>query len=282
MIALVTDSTCDLPADVVQSRQIQVVPQYIIWGTESLRDGAEMTGEQFYQRLGSAAALPRTAQPTPADFVQAFQQAREATQADEVLVVTLSSKTSGTYSSAVQAAKDVDFKVRVVDSRLVSMALGFLVLRAADLVDKGNKLDDIVNKLETYIPNIDVFFTVATLDFLHRGGRIGKAKHLVGKALQIKPILHLTEGQVASLESVRTRNRALNRLSELVKDRLATTEIKRLAVMHGQARQEADVVAKELEQALTPQVLYRSSVCAAVGTHTGPGIIGVAYDSNGE
>jgi DegV family protein with EDD domain len=282
MIALVTDSTCDLPRELAAALKIKIVPQYVIFGEESFRDGVDLDGETFYKRLENSPVMPRTSQPSASDFLVAYQQARQEFEADQVLCLTISSKLSGSYSSAMQAAQAADFKVRVLDSQFTSMALGFLMLKAATLRDEGVKLEEISRHLEARIKKIDVFFTLATLDFLHRGGRIGRAQHLIGSALQIKPILHLQNGMVTPQESVRTRSRAVRRMLDLLEERLATCPIKRIAVLHGRAAEEADQMAAEVQKTLAPQHFYRGIASATVGTHTGPGVLGIAFDSSGD
>lgn len=280
MVAIVTDSTCDLPAATIQQHQLEIVPQYIVWGDESLRDGIDIDTTTFYRRLATSTTLPHTSRPTPTDMINAWEAARVQQNADEVLCITATSKASGTYPSAMEALPQVDFPVRVIDSRLISMGMGFLVLRAVELRDAGLGLDEIAAQVERYIPQIDVFFTVATLDFLHRGGRIGKARHMVGSALQIKPLLHLDDGQVTAYGSVRTRGKALNRLLELADQHLANCSVRRVAVIHGEAPEEAARLSHEVKERLQPDQFFQSSICAAIGVHAGPGVIGLALDAN--
>ncbi|NJL93527.1 MAG: DegV family protein [Anaerolineae bacterium] len=278
MVAILTDSTCDLPTDLCQQHGILTVPQLIIWGRDTLRDGIDITTDAFYKRLATAEELPSTARPTPHDIASAYRQAREQSTTGEVLFITATSKASGTFASAQEALELVDFPVRILDSQMISMGLGFLVLRAVDLRDQGMTPSEIEALTRSHIPQLSVFFTVATLDFLHRGGRIGRARHLMGRALQIKPILQLQEGQVGALESVRTRARALKRLVELAEERLLGSAVVHLAVMHGDAPQEAQALAEDLRQRLAPARMLHTTISPSIGVHAGPGVVGLAMD----
>lgn len=280
MVAIVTDSTCDLPKDIIENRRIYVVPQHVVWGKETYLDGVELDTTSFYERLALTEQIPHTARPTPLEMATMWQTAREQENSEAVLCITATSQASGTYPSAMEALALVDFPVTVIDSKLISMAMGFLILKAADLRDSGAPLAEIAEHIQARIPKIDVLFTVATLDFLHRGGRIGKARHMVGSALQIKPILHLDNGQVTAYGSVRTRGKALNRIVDIAAQQLANIPYKRVAVIHGNAEVEARQLAANVNEQIQPDEFYVSSVCAAIGVHAGPGVVGIAYDAN--
>lgn len=274
-IAIVADSTCDLPAEVVQSRQISIVPLHILFGTQSFRDGIDIDNTTFYERLQRESALPTTSQPTPTEFAEVYTKVREEQHADSLVCITLSANLSGTYNSADAAKAQVDFPVRVVDSRSVSMGMGFVVLAAADARDRGAGLDDIAQAARTAGQKVEIFFTVSTLEYLYRGGRISNAQRMIGSALNIKPILAIRDGQALAIENVRTRKRALARLAELVECVEAEPGKVHLAVMDAEARAEADELADELKTALKPISLTRASLAATLGVHGGPGTIGV-------
>lgn len=278
MLAIVTDSTSDISKDLAAKHKIHVVPQHVIWGKENLLDGIEIDADTFYERLTRESIPPQTAAPAPGDFTRAYQASREAVNADEVLCLTLSKKLSVTYTSAVQGAEHVPFKVTVLDTGTASLGLGILVLLAAKLRDKGASSTEIVAELQRHLPNIRVYFVVATLEYLHRGGRIGRAKHLVGSALNIKPILHLSGGEIRPKESVRTHNKALSRLLDIAFEECANRKMSAIGVMHGQAPDEARYLMERLQQHFEPENLYLSHICAAIGVHTGPRIVGISYD----
>lgn len=278
MIAIVTDSTSDIPPSLAAERKITVVPQHILWGTDDLRDGVDIVSDTFYKRLANSSESPRTSQPVKADFAGAFRDALQQHNADEIVCITISKLLSGTHESALQAQAEADFNVTVIDSEFVSMGLGLQVLRAAELREEGATAAEIEAELAHRRPHVRIFFTVDTLDYLHRGGRIGRASHLVGTALKIKPILHVTEGQVASKESVRTRSKALKRMIDIIQEDLGDRQPAAMSVMHGNAAEDAKTLDEEVAKFWQPEQLYRSTVGVTVGTHAGPGVVGIAYD----
>ena len=273
-LAIVTDSTSDLPVEIAALHHIEVVPQHILWRTQSYLDGIELKVADFYERLAHESEMPKTSQPAPGDFAAAYQHAREVDNADAVLCVTLSSTLSGTYNSAEAARALVDFPVQVVDSRSVTMGLGFAVLAAAHARDQGATLAEAAEAAAETGKKAQVFFTVNTLEFLHRGGRIGNTQRLIGTALSIKPIFQVYDGQVRAAERVRTRKRALARMLELA--RCAQSGMVQVAILHGAAEAESDAFADEVQHTVIPACLFRSTICSTLGVHTGPGVVGIA------
>ncbi len=273
-IAIVTDSTSDIPKDIARERGIYVVPLHIMWGTETLRDGVDITTEQFYERLAIEPELPTTSQPTPTEFADAFQQARDETDAEGILVLTISADLSGTYSSAVQAVKMVDFPVRVVDTRVTSLGQTLCVLEAADARDQGASLEEAAALAESLVGRTLVIFTVNTLEYLHKGGRIGGAQRLIGTALNIKPILHVVNGRVEARESIRTRKRALRRLVEIFNEVVDPTRPLKVGVLHGQSADETHEMENVITTRYRPESVITAPVGCAIGTHTGPGVVG--------
>ncbi len=271
-IALVTDSTCDLPTDIVAARHIEVVPLHITWGSQNYTDGVDMTSDMFYERLARDPQLPKTSQASPGEFVDKFRAARQKYDAEAVVCITVGSRLSGTYASAEVARTMVDFPVRVVDSCLATTALGFVVLAAADARDQRADLDGVVKAAEKAVNHSRLVFTPNTLEYLHRGGRIGGARRFIGTALSIKPILEVQNGAVEVLESVRTRKRAVARLIDLT----APYRDKRplwFGLLHTNAP-EHEVVAAELKEMLKPDLFLQVLASPAVGVHAGPGAIG--------
>ncbi len=272
--AIVTDSTCDLAPDIAAARGIEVIPLHILWGTHSYTDGVDMTAEMFYERLARDPELPKTSQASPGEFVDSFRQALNKQKADAVACITLGSRLSGTYASAVAARGLVDFPVEVIDTRMVSLALGFIVLAAVDARDRGGGLEEVVQAARTAADYSQFIFTLNTLEYLYRGGRIGGARRFIGTALSIKPVLHLKDGEADVLESIRTRRRAVARLVELAaqyKDRRPLS----LGVVHSGAP-ELDEVCREMRAILKPDYFLQTLVCPPIGVHAGPGAIGFA------
>ncbi|MCB9437699.1 MAG: DegV family protein [Anaerolineales bacterium] len=276
-IAIVTDSTCDLKPELVAQYGISLVRQHILWGTENYLDGIDLSINEFYQRLNEAEDLPRTSQPSPGDFATGFRAAREATGADEVVCITLSADVSGTHNSAVQAVELVDFPVHIIDARTASLPLGFLVLEAAEARDKGLSAEGVVATVKASLSKVQIYFTVSTLEYLHRGGRIGGARRLIGDTLNIKPILYVQEGAIAAKESVRTRSRVIKRMIDLVAEAQHGQVLKRVGVVHGMALEEAEELAAILKSRFNLEDVYLTNCAAAIGVHVGPSVLGVAY-----
>src|SRR5215469_8163309 len=213
-IAIVTDSTADLPGQLVRSRGITVVPLTLNFEGRSLLDGVEIRPSEFYRRLPNATTHPTTSQPSAGQFAETY--GRLLNDNDAIVSIHISEKLSGTYASAVQGAEMTDAKrVHVIDSRLVSMSLGLLTLAATEIAAKGAGAEEVTTRVTDMRDHVQTYFSVATLEFLRRGGRIGRASALPGSVLQVKPVLTLQDGQVAPLERVRTQERALSRVIDL-------------------------------------------------------------------
>ncbi|HEX6488057.1 MAG TPA: DegV family protein [Candidatus Dormibacteraeota bacterium] len=270
-IALVTDSTCDLPPQLVTTRGITVVPLTVSLDGHDYKDGVEITAAEFYAKL-TAQSKTGTSQPTPALFAQAYRSLLE--DHDRVFSMHISEGLSGTLASAQQAAAEVgEGRVRVVDSEVVSMALGLLCLVAADALAAGEGLDATEAEVARVRDSMRAYFTVATLEHLRRGGRIGRATEMLGSVLQFKPVLCLAGGEVAPLERVRTRGRALARVLELVRS-VDRGEGLCAIVAHAAAEETAEMFAQELEG--VTDTLMVQPLGPVVGAHAGPGTVGVA------
>ncbi|MBN2470814.1 MAG: DegV family protein [Anaerolineae bacterium] len=273
--ALVTDTTSDLTRDLIAQHNIYMIPQIIVWGRESLREGIDIDAPTFYTRLAAASEMPTTSRPVPADTVALFERAVEETGADSVVVLAVSKDVSGTVSSVEQARKEVSFPVHLVDTRTISLALGMTTLRIAELRDTGASAEEAVAAATEIATNSRALFTPSTLEFLRRGGRIGNARHLLGTALSIKPILTLVDGKVEALESVRTRKRALGRMVELIGENIDPAKPLYLGACHANAPDELAMVVAELQQRYNPAQLYQSWIGASIGVHAGPGVFGL-------
>jgi len=217
-VAIVTDSTAYLPVEVIEQYNIHVVPLQLIWGEETFKDGVDIQPGEFYTRLQTADVMPTTSQPSAAEFKTLFEKL--AAEGKDILAILISSGLSGTVASAVQAQKMLpEVRIEIVDSQTGAMALGMHVLEAARAAAEGENLAACKALAEGAQAKSGVVFAVDTLEFLHRGGRIGGAKRLMGTVLNIKPILDVKDGKVNALDSVRTRRKAHQRLLELIQDR---------------------------------------------------------------
>lgn len=272
-IAIMTDSTADLPAEVVRELGIEVLPLYVMFGDDHLRDGVDIDAPAFYERLSKDTHHPSTSQPTPADFVRAI----DACEADEVVCIHISNRLSGTIVSANAARENVTKPVHVIDSMSVSMGLGFQAMAAARARNAGASAEEIIAAAAHVRDSLQVVFTVDTLEYLHRGGRIGSAAKMLGTALQLKPVLTIptSTGVIDAVERVRSRIKSLARLPEYVLERLDGSRPLHVGVMHGLAAEEARSVLADMRARANVIEEVNTYVGPVVGTHTGPGVVGL-------
>lgn len=273
-ITLVTDSTCDLPPHLAEEQGIHVIPQRIVWDNELYFDGVDLTSDAFYGRLAQSETLPESAPPTPEEFAAEFETARAENRAEQIIAILLSSQLSQSFVNAQAAALMVDFPVFLHDSQTVSMGLGFAVMSAAAAVRVGAGVDAIIEAARQTRRQTRILFTVDTLEFLYRGGRIGGARHMIGTALALKPILTVERGQIEAVENVRTRGRAVARMLELAAENTPPGSA-RIALMSGGADDEALALLDPARKQLRPQEIIECSVSPSIGVHTGPGVLGI-------
>lgn len=277
-IALVTDSTTYMPPELVKKYNISVAPQVLIWGDETYKDGVDIGSSEFFTRLKTARVMPTTSQVAVISFQEIFQDL--VNKGFEVLAVLISSKLSGTVQSALQAKDLMNSareKVNVVDSQSVAMALGFQVLAVARAIEDGASLKDAIALAEKSHQYTGVFFAVDTLEFLHRGGRIGGAQRFIGTMLNMKPILAIQDGRVEGIERIRTKAKAQTRVLELTVEGVAGRTPVRLATLHANAAEDARALLTRAEQELNPVESFLTEVSPTVGTHAGPGTVGLAF-----
>lgn len=270
-VYIVTDSTADIPREIVDQYGITVVPLTITFGAESFRDGQDLTTDEFYQRLQSTKQLPQTGQPPPALFQHAYEH---LVSRGEVVSVHLSHKFSGTIETARNAARDVSAdKITVVDSGLTSMALGLCVIAAAKRAQAGGTRDECAAAAESVARRIKLLVTFETLDYLRRGGRIGRASAFVGGLLKLKPILTVKDGEAHPVARVRSRQKALDELFDLA---METKDVEDAVVLHTTTPEEAETLAGRVKAACPGVSLIVGRFGPALGVHGGPGMIGLA------
>lgn len=276
-VAIVTDSTAYLPEDVVSSHNITVVPLLVIWGDEILRDNIDISPNQFYERLADAKDMPSTSQAAITDFAEVFKKLHN--EGYEILTIVMSAALSGTLDSAIQAKKLVpEARIELLDSRFTSIPLAYMVLSAARAAKRGATLEKCKEIAESIRENTQIFFAVDTLEFLHRGGRIGGASRFLGTALDLKPILYLQEGKIEALERVRTSKRAHQRLIELLETSVSgRSPINMMGVVSAAAEEAASKLLMQIERDFDPQEVLLANISPVIGTHIGPGAVGVAY-----
>jgi DegV family protein with EDD domain len=277
-IAIVTDSTAYIPSDLVRKYNLTVTPQVLIWGEEMYQDGIDIQPDEFYARLKTTKVMPTTSQVSPATMQSTFEGL--IAKGYDVLGIFLSAKLSGTIQSVVQAKEmmgSAGEKVTYVDSRSTAMAMGFQVLAVARAVEDGASLQDAVALAEKAREHTGVYFAVDTLEFLHRGGRIGGAQRFLGTALNMKPVLAVIDGRVEAVERIRTKGKALERVLELVIEQTKGKTPVRLATLHAAAEAEARALLDKASKELNATESILSTVSPVVGTHAGPGTVGLAY-----
>ncbi|MFJ4845144.1 MULTISPECIES: DegV family protein [unclassified Streptomyces] len=271
-VAIVTDSTAYLPQEALTRHRITVVPLAVVIGDEALEEGTEVSAPAVARALLRRKPVT-TSRPSPEEFAAAYRAAAEA-GATEIVSLHLSAEFSGTYDAARLAAGSAPVPVRVVDTAMVAMALGFPVLSAAEAAEAGGSSDEIVAAAEKRASDTSAYFYVDTLDYLRRGGRIGAAQALLGSALAVKPLLQLDEGRIQLMEKVRTASKALVRLEEIVVERAGSRPVD-IAVHHLAAADRASGLADRLRSRLPElRTLVLSEVGAVIGAHTGPGLLG--------
>jgi DegV family protein with EDD domain len=275
-VTIVTDSTAYLPLELIQEYDIRIAPLTVIFGEESFSDGVDMVPSEFYARLQKTEVMPTTSQVTMGAFKALFEQLHQ--DGREILVITISGKLSGTVESAEKARELVpDGKIEIVDSLSTTVEQGFVVLAAARRAANGASLIECKQAAIQARGRTGVVFAVDTLEFLHRGGRIGGAKRLMGTILNIKPILTMRDGRVDALEQARTRKKSIRRLIEIVAERVAGKQDVSLAVAHADAPEDAQKVLEAAIEQLNPVETMVTELSPVIGTHVGPGTVALAY-----
>lgn len=274
-VAIVTDSTAYMPEALIKEYQIPVIPLILNWEGKALKDGVDIVPEEFYERLGKAREMPTTSQPSVGEFHELFLEV--ATRAEAIVGIFISDALSGTLDSARAAAEMLpDVRIELVDSQSTSMALGYMALAAARAVRDGADASRAVQAALAVRNSVDLVFAVDTLEFLHRGGRIGGAQRLVGSLLSVKPVLQLEAGRIEALKSVRTKKKALQFVSDHMVQRFGNRTGVSIAVAHANAPEEAAAFKQLLDAQLDPVESYLVPLSPVIGAHAGPGTVGVA------
>lgn len=270
-IALVTDSTCDIPAQWVEQYQIGVVPMTIIFGSETYLDRVEMTAEQFYARLPNEKHHPTTSQPTPQMFLEAYRKAA-ANGAQQVLAITISSAMSGAMASALQAAGESPIPVAVVDGKNNSMGLGWQLVAAARAREAGADLAAMIAAAKQLQEGMVYYITLDTIEYLAKGGRIAGAVKFLSSVIQIKPLIYVKpdQGVVGASIPARSRKGALEGLYKEFFKHFKPGQALHIAVLHNNALEEAQALAEQVQRAYAPKEMFITIVSPALGVHTGP------------
>ncbi len=274
-IAIVTDSTACLPAELAGRYGIHVIPTKVIFGDQVFRDGIDLTPAEFYQMLEAAETLPTTTQPSVGEFLELYT--RLGREAEAIVSIHIAEPLSGTIDSALAAKKEIpDLPIHIIDSRSTSMGLGFTTLAAARAAAEGKGLMEVVREAEDLVPRMNVIFVVNTLEYLQKGGRIGGAAALVGSLLKIRPILHLNDGRVGVLDRVRTKSKAVRRMLEIMGERVRGNPV-HAAVIHANTPDEAEGLREVIASRFDCVELHTVELSPVIGTHVGPGTLGLAF-----
>jgi DegV family protein with EDD domain len=272
-VKIVTDSLSDITSDIAQGLGITIVPLTVSFGQESFLDRVTITTDEFYYRLTHDATWPTTTQPPPGDFVNIYNKL--AGETDEILVITLSSKLSGTYESALAARSLVEkeCRIEVIDSLTVAMGLGLIVIAVAKAAQAGANLDEVADLVHRAMPRSHLIAYFDTLKYLAKGGRIGKAQGLLGAMLSIKPILTVKDGEMAEKTKLRSRAAGMDYLHNFV---AGFSHIEELAVEHATTPDDADRLVERLGSLFPKERIYRSTISPVVGTYAGPSAMAVS------
>lgn len=276
MIKIVTDSGSGITPELAQQYGITVIPLYVHFGNETFREGVDIQLPEFLARLKVADKLPTTSQPSAGDFLQVYGSL--TADGSEIISIHLAAKLSGTIASAC-TARDMlpDVRIHVVDSQFISCIQAMMAIEAARMAAAGKSAQDILTRINQFIAGSRIYFVVDTLEYLQKGGRIGKAAALLGTALQMKPLLALENGIVEPKERIRTKSKAVARMQELIKQETAGRTCRYLGILHVVAPDEAHQLEADLIPHLNPAETMIAELGPVIATHTGPGVVGAAF-----
>lgn len=273
-ITFITDSTCDIPQILVEEHQITIAPCYVLWGEKTYRDREDITSHEFYQRLQSDPIHPTTSCPSPQDFLQVFQAAR-ADGAEAIITVTLSSAMSNTHESACQAAAEMDIPVHVVDAKGPSMTIGWQILAGARAYQAGADVQSVLQTINNTRNKMVLLVSMNTIEYLHRGGRIGSAARFIGNVLDMKPVIQINHqtGLVEGLKRVRTYRKAVNVMYDEFFEQLGDATRARIAVLHGNNPGAAQKLVERIQADFSPLEIVTNITGPVLGINTGPGAL---------
>jgi len=272
-LRIVSDSTADLPISIIDEYNVEIVPLRVHFGEEVFLDWVEMKPEKFYDKLTSTDILPRTSQPSPADFVKKYKEIGEG---ETIISIHISSNLSGTYQSAMMARDMLpEMDIHVFDTKLASMAHGAVVMEAARAAREDKSREEVLHLVKEMIDKVRVYFMVNTFEYLQKNGRIGRAQAMLGSLLKVKPILTLEDGIVTPKEKARGRSKALDRLVKICLDEFGSKNPVKIALIHGNVLEEVLKLKEMVEGVFKFEEAVISDLGAVIGSHTGPGVVGI-------
>jgi DegV family protein with EDD domain len=276
-VAIVTDGACSLTPAQGEQLGVHVAPVYVNFDNKTYQAGVDLETSEFYRLMHASKKLPTTAQPTAADFINLYT--RLADEADEIVTVVISHHMSATLQSAEMAKEQfTKVPVHIIDSESVSLGLGMMAIAAARLAAQGQDAQAVIQRVERIKQKINVIFTVDTLEYLHKGGRIGGATAFLGSALSIKPILYIKDGRIEPLEKQRTRKRSVARLLKIMEEKVGSDEV-HVAILHGNIPDEAHELEQQIRGRFNCVELVTSEMGPVIGVHAGPGTLGLVFYS---
>jgi len=275
-IAIVVDRTAYIPKELINKYKIHVIPQILHWKQKVFLDGVDIKPVDFYQRLQVTSEFPSTSQPSTGEFADFLKEVNK--KADSILVILISDKLSDTLDSAY-SARDMlpDIQIEIVDSMSTSMGLGWITLAAAKAAGQGKPFEEVVKLAKSCVPKSRLIFVVDTLEYLHKGGRIGGAKRLMGSLLSVKPLLHIQDGRIEPLASPRTKQKATDQMLDIIGDEIKRKNNVRMAIVNALAQNEALHLMEMIQHRFNPVELLQADISPVIGTHVGPGAVGVAW-----
>ncbi|MCJ8013417.1 DegV family protein [Paenibacillus sp. KQZ6P-2] len=276
-LKIFTDSTSDLPKEWVDQYDIGIIPLYVVFGDEQLRDGVDITPAELYERVARNGSLPKTAAPSPADFMAAFEP--YAMQGHSILYISLSSELSATYQNALIAAAEFpDAMIRIVDSRNLSSAIGLLVMKAVHAAKEGRDLYSIVSMLEAVRPEIETEFVIDTLEYLYKGGRCSGVQNFLGSLLNIRPVIKVIDGSMTPAYKVRgKKEKAMNQMLHNALEKTSLMDNDLMIVVHSFAEDEAKYLQQVLQEKTSAREVAISTAGCVISSHCGPKTIGIMY-----
>lgn len=278
-VAVMTDSTSYIPAELRKKYNIHMVPLSVVFGNEAFREEIDITTEQFYEKVKAAEELPTTSQPSIGTFVETFEELSK--DYDAVITIHLSQKISGTFQAAISAGEMVEgIDVYAYDSELSAMPQGFYALAAAEMAKEEKTPEEIINHLDELKETVRAYFMVDDLSHLQRGGRLSGTQAVVGSLLKIKPVLHFVEGSIEPFEKIRTRKKAINRIMGMLEEDAKAGNVRRVVFIHGNAEQAALDLQAEFNKKYPSIETIVSYFGPVVGTHLGEGSVGVSWYTN--
>jgi len=276
-VAIVTDSSSDVPKDICKKYNISVVPLYIIFGKDTYKDdGTQITIDQFYEKIKASTVMPTTSQPTTIDFLDTYKKLLE--NHESIINILISKKMSGTIASAELAAKELpDADITIIDSEKVHMPCGFLAIIAAKLAMEGASKEEILQTIKEYKEKVKVLFIPSTLEYLKRGGRIGRAKSLLASLLELKPILTLHEGEVSPYKNTRRWEHGKQEIINIMENMVKNPSKLHVFVGDSDLKSEGDEFLIKIKEKFNPVELIRGPIGCIVGSHLGPGALDVTF-----